>query len=585
MFSRRILFTHALLLSAAVVATPLLAQNPRNPEMFQQYTAPVSSTLGFLASEAGKEALLHSPSPMALPLLTRFHPDAVGQYPQEPMMQAGPLGGPSPAVTVTGCGTTSGTVMNLEPAANAVSQHEVSVDFLLSELGTGKDLVAEHGTDNRGEMGMFDSLTAVYVHRDGTVPCYGGTDFEMANPPIPDPFNPGVSIFGTGGARLVADPTPSHKQFILADLRFDGTTSGVGLRRIPASNFESTSTCPAGTLTQAQEVTCAGSSAILVDASLDDFADSASIAQDPRTSGTGAGNIYVVNTSFRYLRSVIVLSACKATFTTSADCSTPIIVSGNQTGTQFPSIAVVGGGPNAGTITITYMLGNDIEFVSCTPGGAPVAPTCAPPSTITSIPNMYTTLTDNPGLQVNTWPAIAARTDSAGQTLFVVWSDCKVSPFQFPLQGCPDANARLAFATNIASPSWTVAYVTGATGNQFMPAIAYDSGQNIINISYYNSASDLYKNRTVLFFRQILSGSTTPTGYFQGTTAYDSIQGDGTNPGFGNPLGDYMGLASRGGTGTGSSRVYLGFTSNARQGTYGSISNTQADNNISRATY
>ena len=42
---------------AAFCATSLLAQNPRNPGIFQQYSAPPSSTLGFLASDAGKGTL------------------------------------------------------------------------------------------------------------------------------------------------------------------------------------------------------------------------------------------------------------------------------------------------------------------------------------------------------------------------------------------------------------------------------------------------------------------------------------------------------------------------------------------------
>jgi hypothetical protein len=214
---RRILFTQALLMSLAMGATSLLAQNPRNPGIFQGYSAPMSSTLRFFASEAGKQALLHSPSPMALPLLRKFHPDAVGQYPQEPMMHPGPMGGPRAPASVTGCGTTSGTVMNLEPSAQAVGQREVSVDFLLSELGSGKDLVVETATDERGELGTFDSLTAMYVHRDGTVPCYGGSDFEMANPPINDPFT-GEPMSGLGEVRVIADPS-SRKQLRRHDRR------------------------------------------------------------------------------------------------------------------------------------------------------------------------------------------------------------------------------------------------------------------------------------------------------------------------------------------------------------------------------
>ena len=120
----------------------------------------------------------------------------------------------------------------------------------------------------------------------------------------------------------------------------------------------------------------------------------------------------------------------------------------------------------------------------------------------------------------------------------------------------------------------------------FLPSIAYDSGQNMININRdYSTNPDLYKNNVVMVMNQIPGGTTTigpPTNI---TTSYDSTTGDGTVFGFFSSLGDYMSLAAHGGTGTGSSRVYLGFTNNARQGTYGGITNTQADNNVSRATY
>lgn len=593
MSSRGTLLSRAVLTLLFLCAVQMLAQNPQNPGIFQKYSAPPSSTLGFFASDSGKRLLLRSPSSIALELLKRFHPDAVGQYPQKPQFAPVQTKDVHPnsvrsSATVTGCGTLTGTRMNLEPATNAVTQKAPSVDFFLNELGSGEDLVVEHGTDNRGEFGIFDSLTAVYVHRDGTVSCYGGTDFEMANPPIQNPFSNADLLPGVGGARVVADPS-SRRQFIVADLRMDSLTSGVGLRRIPVTNLETVGTCPAGTLNQTQEKTCAGSLAIIVDASLDDMADSASVVQDPRTSGTGAGDVYVVNTSFGRFGSVIHLTVCKATFASNADCSTPMIVSGIQNQTQFPSIAVIGGGPNAGSITITYIdTPQNIEFVSCTPKGAPAQPTCTQPSLIYSDPNMissFASLSDNPSVEINTWPVIADRTDSNGQTMFVAWSDCKISPYLFPTTACPNAINRLASATNLAKPSWALGYVVGATYHEFMPAIAYDAGQNIVTVAYYATGTDAYKNRVIVLARQILPGTISPCCAFYFTGTYDSIEGDGNFAGFGNPLGDYIGLAAHGGLAMGSSRAYAGFTSNVRLGSYSGVTNTQADNNISRATY
>jgi hypothetical protein len=581
-------FAQTALTLVTLCSIPLAAQNPRNPGVLQKYTATASSRLRFLASDAGKQMLLHSPSPAAVQLLQRFHPDAVGQYqPRQPLTQPAAFAGGHELVSVTGCGTVSGTVMNLEPSANAVSQNQPSVDFLLSALGSGKDLVVETGNDEREELlGSMDSATGIYVHRDGSVGCYGGTDFEMGNAPFSDPLDPGNSLASVGGARVLADDNSAHKQFFFADARLDGTTSGIVLRRVPATNFESTSTCPAGTLTGAQEATCLGSKAILVDGSLDDISDTPVIAQDPRSSGTGAGDVYVVHNSLRRLRSVMLLTACKATFTTTADCSSPLIVTASdQDGATQPGVAVVAGGPNAGAIVITYLFEDSIVYISCTPAGAPARPVCGHHSTVRTDINLTASLSDNP-FPVDPWPVIAARTDSGGQTIFVVWSSCKAA-LVYPLFTCPDADIVMSVATNVTSPSWAFHHVTTSAGHQFMPSIAYDTGQNIVTIAYYSTKSDAYKNQVVMAMNQIASGSITPGATTYVTSSYDSMEGDGTTleEFFENPLGDFMGLAAHGGSGTGSSRVYLGFTNSARLGTYGSATNTQADNNVSRVTY
>jgi len=585
----------AVLTLMAVSATQVIAQQaarafPPNTGRYKDVEAPLSPTTRFWASEQGKDFLLHTSSPGALGLLKWFHPEAVSQWPQEPRRKAQSGSNQlSPALTVTGCGTTTGTVMNLESSTNPVGQYGPSVDFILSELGSGKDLVAEYGLDTRYELGIFDSASAMYVHRDGTQQCYGGTDFEMGNPPIMDPNDHSEFMTAAGEGRLIADPNSAHKQFIVADVRYDGLTSGVGLRRIAASNLESTSTCPAGTLSISHEATCAGTNAIIVFASEDNASDTVAIAQDPRTSGTGAGDIYLVSPSVRDLRTVILISACKATFTSISDCSSPAILSGSTSG-AIPSVTVVGGGPNAGAIAITYGISNGgfsgtLKYVSCTPNGAPNAPTCTSSHTITTDNNLYETLTGVPAVELSPWPQIVARTDSGGQTLFAVWSDCAVGVYTTGLYGCPEAQVVMATATSVTSPSWTLHHIFGP-GHRFLPNVAYDPGQGIVNVAYYYTVSDLYKSRSRIAINQVPAGSTTPGSTTVLNTSYDSMEGDGTSFGFFSfNLGDFVGVAAHGGSASGSSRVYVGFTSNARQGTYGTVTNTQADNDILRATY
>ena len=70
----------------------------------------------------------------------------------------------------------------------------------------------------------------MYVHRDPTVTLLRRvhSDFEMGNPIIPDPLNPGDSLYSVGGSRVLADPNPAHKQFLIMDTRVDDTqASGI----------------------------------------------------------------------------------------------------------------------------------------------------------------------------------------------------------------------------------------------------------------------------------------------------------------------------------------------------------------------
>lgn len=589
------------------LALPGFAQfTSPNPGIFQSYSVPPSAGLGFLASEQGKQVLLRSPNPVARDLLLRFHPDAVSQYPVLPMLKSIPRFTRNTATAVVGCGTAVGMEMNLEPALRALPQNEPSVDFILSGIAVGKDLVVEHATDFRGLANgtSFGGLTSIFVHRDGAVGCYGGTDFEVGNPFIPSPFSATSMMPGTSDPRVLADPAAARKQFIFADVRLDATGAGIGLRRTPAANFTNATTCPAGTQIFIQGAICLGKIAVLVDASLDDVADAPAIAQDNRATGVGAGNIYIADTSMgSFGRSVIHLTACKPLFTTIADCSAPVIVSGFNNATQFPSVSVVQGGPNAGKITVTYTnnsfsappFGFNILMAVCTPAALPAAPTCAAPTLVKTEPfalqGFSADLTNNP-ITVQTIPVVADRTDAAGQTTFVVWTNCKTGPVvPFNFSGCADADVVMATSTNLGG-SWTFAPVNNTAGtHEFTPAIAVDSGQNIVDIAYYHTADgDTYKNRVIMEMNQIVAGGVVVGAPVKVTTTPDSTAGDGNSGAFSNSgfMGDNIGLAARGGVAAGSSRAYVGFTSNSRLGTYNAaplIQNTEANNHVSRVTY
>jgi hypothetical protein len=592
---------------------------PKNPGIFQGYAVQPSAYLGFLASEDGKQMLLHSPNPSSYKLLKRFHPDFASQWPQKPILQAPaplkpPLGiksVPAPpmigfqpaAVTVnTTCGAASGHIFNLESSMTPVYQGTPSVDFWLNGAGTTTapvDVVMETGLDDRGPYGTFSSEDAIYVHRLGTTSaCI--PDFEMENPPITHPFaslDSSLSpIDGMPTARVLFDPI--NKRFILADLRVDDVAGGIGLRRITGTNLTSTTLCPAGTLTDTQAATCAGTTGIIIDPSLTDIPDSVSIAQDPRTAASGVlgpGDIYVANTSFGdEYRTVIHLIACKAAFATPADCSTPLIISRIQNSTGFPSVSVVPSGPNVGHITVAYVNNGDIWFVHCTPKGAPAAPSCTAPvqvnkfgTTISPI-SFPSRLSDNPGLNLSLAPIIINRPDSTtGQTTFVVWTQCKSATYGT----CADSDIVMATATSLTAPVWTARNVTTAAGHQFQPGISWDSGQNIVTIAYY-AATDTYKDRTIVQMQQILPGSTTPGTAVNVTTSATMTSSNLLEGSYFSYTSDPLGLAAHGGSAAGSTRLYVGHVNSSRLGTYAvsastpsGIQNPEANNHISLVTY
>jgi hypothetical protein len=608
-----------LLIFFFTLGSQLFAQNPItvNPGIFQNFKAPVSSMKAFLASPQGQQMLLHSPNPHAKALLMRYFGSTVAsQWPVKPLMTA-PSGRVSPSVTVTGCGTASGTRFNLEPVTNPVPQNEPPVDFLPNKLTGGTantDLVVQSANDFRDFVSAaFGGLTGIYVHRDATQACYGGTDFEAANPTIADPLQAGQFLTGEGDPRVTADPV--RGQFIFTDLRSDVFTSAVGLRRVSATNLTNTVTCPKGTLTIAQAATCFGTFAVALGASQEDTADFDNSTQDPRSSGTGAGDIYVTWDEFDndFVPSTSIdLAVCTATFTSLANCSSPMIVSAAaDTDVAFGWLSVVPAGANAGKVTVVYMNLTgalpQIKMAVCTPNGAPKAPTCAAPTVVTTLATPITSFSEGGftigGLSDNTFriTSMAKVANRGDGTTFIVYDTCKVQPYT-ALGGtfdspCMDADVDLAVSTNLGA-SWTFPAAgvdTGTGTHEFFPAISIDNERNITNIAYYKTTDTLlYKNRTQVALKQIPAGSTTPGALILVTTAQDSPNGDPTIPLFTPQYGDYIGVSGRStSTTTGTGRAYIGHTNDSRLGTFictfcsgaKSAQNPESNNHVSKVTY
>jgi hypothetical protein len=474
-----------------------------------------------------------------------------------------------------GCGTASGTLFNLEGSFNPVPQNEPPVDFLYNRipasLGGNRDLIVQHGNDWRG-LGFVpqSETTAIYVHRSDSTAC--GPDFEMGNAPI-GPFR---SAFDP---QVVADA--NNDQFLFTDVRF-GPGTGVGLRRIAAANLLNTSVCPNGTLSISQANTCSGPAAVVIDQS-NNTADWTGLAQDPRQvgSGTGSGDIYVVNISqIPHSTQSIHLTACKALFTSLSDCSQTISIdTANQV--NAPRVSVVPAGPNQGIITITYNVYdntssgcstgspfcNDIKFVVCTPNGAPAPPSCAA-STLVAVEHNPVYSIAGGRFPVYTVPVHANRADgSTGQTTFVVWTRCKVDATAYPFSGddCPDADILMAWSKNLGS-TWTQTALETIIRHQFQPAIAVDASTGITDI-VYNQTVDYYNSIDLVILVQIPAGSTSGVQAIYVTRFGNNASAD-PHLQVSQLYGDYMGIAVKGTGMPGGSRAYVGHTKNARLGTY-----------------
>jgi hypothetical protein len=505
------------------------------------------------------------------------------------------LASASASLTVdTGCGTASGTLFNLEGSFNPVPQNEPPVDFLYNRipasLGGNRDLIVQHGNDWRGlGYGPLSETTAIYVHRSDSTAC--SPDFEMGNAPI-GPFR---SAFDP---QVVADA--NNDQFLFTDVRF-GPGSGVGLRRIAAANLLNSSVCPNGTLSISQANTCSGPTAVVIDQS-NNTADWTGLAQDPRQvgSGTGAGDIYVVDVSeISHSSKTVHLTACKALFTSLSDCSQTIPIS-----TEFsviaPRVSVVPAGPNQGIITISYNaydntssgcsagspFCNDIKFVVCTPNSAPAAPSCGSSILIAVEHNPVYSISGG-RFPVSTLPVHANRADGVtGQTTFVVWTRCKVDATAYPFSGddCPDSDILMAWSKNLGG-TWTQTVVATNVRHQFQPAIAVDASTGITDI-VYNQMVDYYNTVDQVVLTQIPAGSTSVAQAIY-VTRFGNIASADPHLQVSQLYGDYIGIAVQGTGMPGGSRAYVGHTKNARLGTYVQSGVTAPDlnNHVSLVIY
>jgi hypothetical protein len=486
--------------------------------------------------------------------------------------------------TGSGCSSRDGSRFNLEPRPNAVVQAAESVAFLPNRVGPGIDLVVATATDMRGIAG---SLDAFYVQRS-TANCTA--ELEGGLPFI-------TNIFGTfapfGTPIVVADQP--RDAFFIVDLRFGGAdNNGVGIVRGTAASLLNNTACLDGTQSSGS-ASCFTAGSVFNITTLNAFLSNPNIAVDPRTSGTGVGDVYTVVAQAdpnNTLHTSIFVMACT---NVDLNCSNSIKISGSDQEANYASVQVR---PD-GSITVSYrntsfpgVNPEDIKFVNCMPNGAPNAPTCSAPTLVTTEKSpIFASFIGDVPMNAALSPRHAHRLESDGKTVttFLVYDRCEVPVinYGFVSDFCPKTDVVITSSSN-AGKTWSpVTKVTNSIGQQFFGAVATDNSTGAVNIAYYSTENDSFQQRPQVFLAQVAPGLTsvgTPRLLTSGSADVQAISPlivlfEPTG------LGDRIGLASAG-TGTaGQSRAYVGFTWNSVFGSYGGVPSADMNNHLTLFQY
>ena len=471
---------------------------------------------------------------------------------------------------------------NLEPRMNPLPQNTESVAFLPNRVSPGVDLVVGAGNDQRTSIGGFD---AYYVHRRGST-C--GVDFE------------GAVSSAAMNPTVVADP--ARDAFFLSDI-FLSLSQIVEVARTTSTNLLSSTACPSGTQLNGANPNCwpvVGTAdftnpSVKQAALLDSY-----IAVDPRTSGTGAGDVYVVahyenSTNFPAVASAEIIACTNLAL----DCGSAIVVSGADTFGSYPYVQVRADG----LITVSYWnytqpFGTqpntiDVKFVTCTPQGAPKAPTCSTPILVATsdLPSLFAP--GDSGFRDFLFPKHAHRLEADGTfTTFLVYDRCRsiIGSPSVAAPVCSKIDVVFTFSTDSGATWSALEAVESGAGHQFFGTIQDDTSTETINIAYYSTQDDIFLQRPKIRLRQIAPGSTvltTASILTAVSTDPDAGVQNLIEPGGEGVInfGDRIGLAAAG-TGTaGQSEVYVHYTWNNVFGTFVGTSQPDQNNTLLSAAY
>jgi hypothetical protein len=598
------------------------ARAPYNPKPFQNNLASPSAPVAFLLSERGKA-------------LAGAHPNIQGIFraweinvPQRsgsalPINSALPAFSPVASTERSECDAPAGALFNLEPRSGSpqlgirAPQNEESVDFIPHGGVRGADLVIEGANDYRGvldsglnfqgaaEPGTWGlGVTGYYVHREGK-DC--GATFEGAFPHLTYPQS-GETLFGQGDPAIAID---SARGLVYgADLRFGSTASGIGVFVSTSANLNNPAACPNGThlldanANDTVSATC-WPKGILVNAqpAPSTFIDKPHMRVDERSSGTGAGDVYLSWTNFDLVHgtSSIQITACRQNLSSVTDCSVPVAISGTDSQTQFSHISVR---PD-GVITVTYVdvIGIptsypfitrqqfDIKYVSCRASGAPSAPTCSSPLLVTSEkqPLAFGGFMAANYFRVSTYPTHDYRIKDRSYEEFLSWSRCKTDPYTivgsaYPVLFlvCSDADVVMTWSQTDGTGAplgWSaVAPLNDHEKDQVMPWVKTDHSSETVNVAYLSAEKDPFGHRLLVMQNQIPASGYSPSRPIELTTMPSEPFDDPVL--FGAFIGDYIGMVAKGNDDSG--RTYVGSTSQFYKGAVNGVPAIDEDNVLIR---
>jgi hypothetical protein len=474
------------------------------------------------------------------------------------------------------------TRFNLEPRMNPVPQNTESVAFLPNRAGPGVDLVVGAGDDERTSIGGFD---AYYVHRRGST-C--GVDFE--------------GTVSTAAINPTVAADPARDGFVLSDMLLS-LSQVVEVARTTAANLLSSTACPSGTQLNGANPNCWPVVGIA------DFTDSSvkqaalldsHMAVDPRTSGTGAGDVYVVahyenTTNVPAVASAEIIACPNRTL----NCGSAAVVSGADTFGSYPYVQVR---PD-GLITISYWTFTrpfgtqpntiEVKFVTCTPQGAPRAPTCSTPTLVATsdAPGLFAP--GDSGFRDSLFPKHANRLEADGTfTTFLVYDRCRsiIGSPSVAAPVCSKIDVVFTFSTDSGATWSTPVAVEAGAGHQFFGTISDDTSTETVNIAYYSTQDDMFLQRPKIRLRQIAPGSTTlTTASILTAVSTDPDAGvqNLVEPGGEGVIsfGDRIGLAAAGNGTIGESEVYVHYTWNNVFGTFDGTSQPDQNNTLLSASY